>query len=182
MKRIRGEAGFTLIEICISMALLLLALALAAQILLETSQLFAETSAEALDAPVPLVITRMRADILGSTGVIPILDEEDHLIAVAVQGFGQRIVYQKDGENLFRTVVPLNGDPPEKPMLLWRGVTGWDCQILKGNLVELEVSYRRHTVPRSPLPTQPGTKRPLREELKQKMYLLPRGGGLGDSW
>ncbi len=182
MKRIRGEAGFTLVEICISMALLLLALALAAQILMETSQLFAETSGEALDAPVPLVITRMRADILGSTGVVPILDEEDHLIAVAVQGLGQRIVYQKEDENLFRTVVPLNGDPPENPVLLWRGVTGWNCQVLKGNLVDLEVTYRRRTVPRSPLPTLPGTRGLLSEELTQKMYLLPRGGGLGDRW
>lgn len=182
MKHVRGEAGFTLVEICISMVLLLVALLLAAQILMETSQLFAETSGEALDAPVPLVIARMRADILGSRGVIPILDDDETLIAIAVQGLDQRIVYQKDGENLFRTVVPLNGDPPEKPMLLWRGVTGWDCQILRGNLVELAVTYRRHTVPHSPLPHQPGTRGPLKKELTQKMHLLPRGGGLGDSW
>lgn len=178
MKR---EAGFTLVEICISMALLLVALLLAAQILMETSQLFAETSGEALDAPVPLVIARIRADILGSTGAVPIPDEDGTLGSVSVQGLGWRIVYQKVGEDLFRTVVPLNGDPPQKPVLLWRGVTGWDCQI-EGNLVELEVTYRRHTVPSSPLPTQPGTRGPLKEKLTQKMYLLPRGGGLGESW
>ena len=182
VKHVHGEAGFTLVEICISMALLLVALLLAAQILMETSQLFAETSGEALDAPVPLVIARIRADILGSTGAFPILDEEDALSAVAVQGIGQRIVYQKEGEDLFRTVVPLNGDPPQKPVLLWRGVTNWDCKVHGGNLVELKVTYRRRTVPRSPLPTLPGLRGPVTEELTQKMYLLPRGAGLGDTW
>ena len=39
----RGAAGFTLVEICVSMALLLVALLLAAQILMETSHLFDET-------------------------------------------------------------------------------------------------------------------------------------------
>lgn len=178
----KREAGFTLVEICISMALLLVALLLAAQILMETSQLFAETSGEALDAPVPLVIARIRADILGSTGAFPMPGEDGTLGAVAVQGLGQRIVYQKMGDALFRTVVPLNGDPPEKPVLLWRGVTGWGCQIHGGNLVELEVAYRRRTVRRSPLPTLPALRGPVTEELTQKMYLLPRGAGLGDTW
>lgn len=178
----RDEAGFTLIEICISIALLLVALLLAAQILMETTQLFAETSGEALDAPVPLVIARIRADILGSTGVFPIPDEDGALGLVTVQGLGRQIVYQRVGEALFRTVVPLNGDPPEKPVLLWRGVTGWDCRILGSSLVELEVTYRRRTVPHSPLPTLPGLRGPVTEELTQKMFLLPRGGGLGDTW
>lgn len=182
MKRVRREAGFTLVEICVSMALLLVALLLAAQILMETSQLFAETSGEALDAPVPLVIARIRADILGSTGAAPIPNEDGTLGAVAVQGLGWRIVYQKEGDDLFRTVVPLNGDPPQKPVLLWRGVTRWGCRVHGGNLVELDVTYRRRTVPPSPLPTLPGLRGPVIEELTQKMYLLPRGAGLGDTW
>ncbi len=177
-----GEAGFTLVEICVSMALLLVALLLAAQILMETSQLFAETSAEALDAPVPLVTARIRADVLGSTGVFPITDEDGTLDSVSVQGLSRRIVYQKVGDALFRTVVPLNGDPPEKPVLLWRGVTDWYCRIHGSNLVELAVAYHRRTVPHSPLPTLPGLRGLATEELTQKMYLLPRGAGLGDTW
>lgn len=178
----RGEAGFTLVEICISITILLVALMLAAQILMEISQLFAETSGEALDAPLPLVIARIRADIVGSTGVFPTPGEDGTLGSVAVQGLSRRIVYQREGDDLFRTVVPLNGDPPEKPVLLWRGITGWGCRIHGANLVELEVTYRRRTVPRSPLPTLPGLRGPVTEELTQRMFLLPRGGGLGDTW
>ena len=178
----RREAGFTLVEICISLALLLVALLLAAQILMETSQLFAETSGESLDAPLPLVIARIRADILGSTSTVPIPNEDGTLGAVAVYGLGRQILYQKVGDALFRRIVPLNGDPPGKPVLLWRGVTGWSCQIQGASLVELEVTYRRRTLPRSPLPALPGLRGPLTEELTQRMYLLPRGAGLGDTW
>jgi hypothetical protein len=178
----RGEAGFTLVEICISTVILLVALLLAAQILMEISQLFAETSGEALDAPVPLVIARIRADVVGSTGVSPIPDEDGTLGSVAIQGLGWQIVYQRVGDALFRTVVPLNGEPPEKPVLLWRGITSWNCRIHGSNLVELEVTYRRRTVPHSPLPTLPGLRGPVTEELTQRMFLLPRGGGLGDTW
>lgn len=178
----RGEAGFTLVEMAISLALLLVALLVAAQVLEETSKLFAETSGEALDAPVPLVIARIRADVLGSTGVIPIPDKDGDLTAISIQGFGHQILYRKLGDALFRTVAPQNGDPPGKPVLLWRGVKAWSCQIQGPRLVELEVTYSRRTSPRSPLPTLPAFRGPVTEDLTQRMYLLPRGAGLGDTW
>jgi prepilin-type N-terminal cleavage/methylation domain-containing protein len=178
----RGEAGFTLVEMTISLSLLLVALLLAAQVLEETSQLFAETSGEALDAPVSLVIARIRADVLGSLGVVPIPDEDGNLVGVSIQGFGHQILYRKLGDALFRTVVPQNGDPPGKPVLLWRGVKAWSCQIQGPRLVELEVTYQRRTVSRSPLPALPAFRGPVQEDLTQRMYLLPRGAGLGDTW
>ncbi len=176
------EAGFTLVEMSISLALLLVTLLIAAQILNETSQLFAEASGEALDAPVPLVIARIRADVVGSSGAIPISGEDGSLSMLAIQGTGRQIVYQKAGSSLFRRVVPLNGDPPEKPRLVWRGVTDWACRIDESNLVEIEVTYLRRTTPHSPLPTLPVNRGPVTETLKQRMYLLPRGAGLGDTW
>jgi Tfp pilus assembly protein PilV len=180
--RTSGQAGFTLVETCISLVLMVLALLLAAQVLMETSQIFAETSGEALDTPVPLVIARIRADVQGSTGAFPIPDADGALDTVVIQGLGRQVHYRKQGDALFRTIVPQNGDPPEKPMLLWPGVTGWGFQVHGSNLVELTVTYRRRTVPRSPLPTLPGLRGPVTEELTQKMYLLPRGAGLGDTW
>lgn len=178
----RGAAGFTLVEMAISLSLLLVTLLIAAQILTETSQLFTEASGEALDTPVPLVIARIRADVVGSSGAIPIPGKDGTLSSLAIQGTGRQIVYQKAGGSLFRRIVPLNGDPPEKPRLVWRGVTDWDCRILESHLVELEVTYLRRTTPHSPLPTLPVNRGPVTETLTQKMYLLPRGAGLGDTW
>jgi len=175
------QAGFTLVEMAVSMALLLLALALAAQVLMETSQLFAEASGEALDTPVPLVIARIRGDVQAALGVVPIPGEDGTLETLALQGANARILYRKQGDGLYRTVVPQNGLPPGKPELLWRGVTGWGCQLL-GSLVSLEVTYGRRAPPRSPLPALPAFRGPVTEELTQRMYLLPRGAGLGDTW
>lgn len=177
----RGEAGFTVLEMAISLALLLLCLLLAAQVLEETAQLFAETAGEALDTPVPLVIARIRADVQGSAVVVPIADEDGLLSSVVIHRQGYQIVYRKLGEDLYRTVIG-GGSPPGKPEVLWRGVTGWGCRVLDSNLVDLAVTYRRRTTPHSPLPTLPGQRGPLREELTQRMYLLPRGGGLGNRW
>jgi len=181
-RRSHSEAGFTVFEMAISLALLLLGLLLAAQILEETAQLFTETSGEALDTPVPLVIARIRADIQGSTGAFPVTGGDGLLVSVVLQRQGYQIVYRKLGEDLYRMVIPGDGSPPGKPEVLWKNVTGWGCRVLKGNLVDFAVTYRRRTTPHSPLPTLPGLRGPVKEDLTQRMYLLPRGRGLGDRW
>jgi len=37
-------------------------------------------------------------------------------------------------------------------------------------------------VPHTPLAVMPDYRGPLTEGLTQRLYLLPRGGGLGDTW
>lgn len=177
-----GQAGFSLIEMAVSLALLLLALAIAAQLLMETSQLFAETSGESLDTPVPLVIARIRGDVQGAVGAYPIVDPDGVLVQVVIQGFDEQISYRKSGPALYRTVEPFDGGA-KHTALLWQGVTGWGCQQIgpKG-LIQLEVSYRRRSAPSTPLPTLPAVRGPVTEQLTQRMFLLPRGAGLGETW
>jgi hypothetical protein len=180
-----GQGGFTLIEISIALLLLMLGLLLAAQLLMETSKLFAETSGEASDTPVPLVLARIRGDVQGSAAAAPVLQVDGSLAAITMVGGPEgEVVYAKQGTDLFRSIVPANGDPPGPPVLLWRGVTAWSCQIVPGttSLVDLQVTYRRRTVPHTPLAVLPAYRGPLTEDLTQRMYLLPRGGGLGDTW
>lgn len=177
-----GQGGFTLVELLIALVLLVLALTISAQLLEETAQLFAESSAEALDTPVPLVIARIRGDVQGAAGAYPILDEKGSLVRVVIQYPGSRILYEKEGETLYRTVVPDLGDP-EKPGILWRGVRDWACIEIPGTrLVDLSVTYRRRAAPRSPLPSLPIDRGPRSEELTQRLFLLPRGAGLGVTW
>jgi prepilin-type N-terminal cleavage/methylation domain-containing protein len=177
-----GQAGFTLIELSISLALLLLALGIAAQLLMETSQLFAETSGESLDTPVPLVLARIRGDVQGAAGAFPVFDDEGSLVRIVIQGLESQILYTRAGPNLYRTVEPAGGGP-RQISLLWRGVTGWSCRhdFPKG-LIELEVTYRRRSVPRTPLPALPAVRGKRTEVLTQRMFLLPRGAGLGETW
>jgi prepilin-type N-terminal cleavage/methylation domain-containing protein len=177
-----GQAGFTLLELSISLVILLVALALASQLLMETSQLFAESAGESVDAPVPLVIGRIRGDVQGATGVLPIHDESGALLQVVISGLDREIVYEKLGVALYRTVDLHDGNPAQRA-LLWPGVTGWQCVRLEPRgLILLEVRYRRRTTPRTPLPTLPALRGPLLETLTQRMFLLPRGAGLGETW
>lgn len=177
-----GQAGFTLIELSISLVLLLLALALSAQLLMETSQLLAETSGESLDTPVPLVIARIRGDVQAAVGAFPVFDEEGALVSVVIQKLEEQILYEKRGLALYRRVVPAGGGP-QRTGLLWPGVTDWSCsRIHPKGLIELEVTYHRRRVPRTPLPALPASRGALTERLTQRMFLLPRGAGLGDTW
>lgn len=177
-----GQAGFTLIELSISLAILLVALALTSQLLMETSQLFAESAGESLDAPVPLVIGRIRGDVQGATLVQPIHDDRGALLQVVIRGLDQQIVYEKLGVALYRTVEPADGSPA-RTALLWPGVIGWQCVRLEPKgLIALEVRYRRRTTPHTPLPALPAIRGPLMETLTQRMFLLPRGAGLGETW
>ncbi|HSS48920.1 MAG TPA: prepilin-type N-terminal cleavage/methylation domain-containing protein [Thermoanaerobaculia bacterium] len=184
MRNRGAQGGFTLIEISIALVLMMLGLLLAAQLLMETSKLFAETSGEAIDTPVPLVLARIRGDVQGSAAAAPVLQVDGSLAAITMLGGPDgEVVYAKQGTDLFRSVVPSNGDPPKPPSLLWRGVTAWSCQLVPGtNVVDLQVTYRRRSVPHTPLAVLPAYRGALTEELTQRMFLLPRGGGLGASW
>jgi prepilin-type N-terminal cleavage/methylation domain-containing protein len=177
-----GQKGFTLVELSIALVLMIVGLLIAADLMMETSQLFAETSAEALDTPVPLVVARIRGDVQGGTGVSEVRRYDGSLAQVVIQAAGEQIVYDQVGDMLTRTVT-VAGSPPGKPQTLWRGVAGWDCQTLPDSrLIHLSVRYRRRAVPKSPLPGLPIHRGPREELLIQSMFLLPRGAGLGETW
>jgi hypothetical protein len=181
-RRTERQGGFTLVELSIALVLLIVGLLIAADLLMETSQLFAETAGESLDTPVPLVVARIRGDVQGGTGVATVRRTDASLAQVVVQGIGEQIVYEKTGDSLLRTVA-IAGAAPRSAETLWRGVVAWNCQILPGtNLVQLSVTYQRRAVPRSPLPGLPADRGSKSELLTQSMFLLPRGAGLGDSW
>jgi prepilin-type N-terminal cleavage/methylation domain-containing protein len=176
----RRQAGFTIVEMMIALVLLLVGLMIAADLLMESSRLFVETSGEVLDNPAPLAAARMRADIQGSTSVTPLLSPLDNttLIGVDVQGGGQEIVYQKIGDTIYRSVVLFPGNPPQDPVPLWRGVTDWSCEAgSTDDPVILAVTYKRRTTPHTPLPVLPAYRGPLQVEVKETLYVLPRGHG-----
>jgi prepilin-type N-terminal cleavage/methylation domain-containing protein len=91
----RRQAGFTVIEMTIALVLLLVGLMIAADLLMESSRMFVETSGEALDTPAALTDARIRNDVQGATSVTPQISRTDgSLVAVHVQGGGEDVVYQ----------------------------------------------------------------------------------------
>jgi prepilin-type N-terminal cleavage/methylation domain-containing protein len=174
----RRQAGFTILEMLVVLVLLLVGLMIAADLLMEASRLFAETSGEALDTPVPLAAARIRADIQGSTAVVPELSPLDgKLDKVHILGGGAEVVYQKLGDTIVRSLYNPEG-PPQAPEVLWRKVTGWSCE--EGGMdapALLSVTYAQRTTPRTPLPVMPADRGPLAEEVTETLYVLPRGNG-----
>jgi len=175
----RRQAGFTIVEMMVALVLLLVGLLIAADLLDESSRLFVETSAEALDNPAPLAAARIRADIQGSTSVTPQFSPLDGTLdSVYVRGGGEEIVYQKVDDVIYRVVYPFPGSPPQDPVALWRGVSFWSCEPGGTDAPAiLSVTYSRRSTPHTPLPVMPVYRGPLEENAKETLYVLPRGNG-----
>jgi prepilin-type N-terminal cleavage/methylation domain-containing protein len=175
----RQPAGFTLIETAVALVLLLAGLLIAADLLMETARLFVETSGEALDTPVPLVLARIRGDFQDAASITPEKDDVGNLARVKILMVNREIEYQKVGDSLYRTLVADGGGAPTgEPEILWRGITAWSCTAGgKSSPVWFSVTYQRRTTAHTPLAVLPAFRGALQEKRIEKFYVLPRGQG-----
>jgi prepilin-type N-terminal cleavage/methylation domain-containing protein len=179
-----SQSGFSLVEMLIALALLALALTLSAELLMESAQLLSDSAAEQRDAPVPLILARIRGDVLGADRALMSRAEDGSLLRVLLPGHPEGLVqYEKIGGSLTRSVLDLDGTVREESVL-WPGVTGWECRAEPpgGRLVRFEVAFRRRSSRRSPLPVVPALRGPAEEDRREVLFLLPRGNGLGRTW
>ena len=177
----RRQAGFTLIELLISLVLLLVAIGIAADLLVETEQVFVDSAAEQLDPLVPLIVARIRDDVQQSAGysVVPPLGPTTQLVLLGhPEG---TVVYQKEGRDLVRLRLDEEGVTTGTWTVL-RDVVSWSAQVQTARLLRFEISYRVHAGRRSPLPTVPGERGPTSEVHTEALFVALRGGGLGASW
>lgn len=174
------QAGFTLVELLISLVVMALALALAAQVMMEGAQMLTDAAAEQADAPMPLVAIRLRSDIRAAAGaeVLPGLEGPALFLPGHPAGL---VVYQKVGDELRRTVVDETGKVRGSAPAL-RGVTAWTCAAIPPGLVAVTLSHRRSAIRGGPLPALPGRRGPRSEERTETFLVAPRGAGLGSGW
>jgi prepilin-type N-terminal cleavage/methylation domain-containing protein len=178
-----GAAGFTLVEVLVSLVLLLLALALAAQLLGETRQMFADAAREELDPAAALIATRLRGDVQGAAGAVALQGADLSCASLELVGTPEgTIVYTLVGTTLMRSVQTAGGATRQAVVL--RGATSFNCQNLPGNgvsMVRLDYQYGRSRTRRSPLPLLPAYWGPRQEQVSETLFLTPRGAGLGGS-
>ena len=175
------QAGFTLVELLISLLLMSLALALAAQVMMEGAQMLTDAAAEQADAPMPLVAARLRGDVRAAAGFEVLEGLEGPALFLEGHPAGL-VVYQKVGDELRRTVLDdetgkVRGEAPAL-----RGVTAWSCAPIAPGLVAVTLSHRRSAIRRGPLPMLPGQRGPRSEERSEIFLVAPRGAGLGTAW
>jgi hypothetical protein len=181
----RREAGYTLVELLISLLLLVLVVEIAAQLLGETQQMLVDAGREALDPAAGLVAVRLRADVLSASSAIATVKPD--LSCAYLELFGNPpgpIAYQLKGGTLVRMVLDANGVPIVSSIVL-RGATSFHCvtsSVGGPTVVLLAYRYNRSRTRRSPLMLMPALWAPAREEVRESLILTLRGAGLGTSW
>jgi prepilin-type N-terminal cleavage/methylation domain-containing protein len=184
-----AQAGFTLPELLITLALLTLVLAIAAGLLLESSRLLVETAGEQKDAPVPLILARIRGDVLGASSFVSTVATDGEAPRLLLVGHPQGTIrYEQVGAELRRGV--LAGGRLRSETVVWRGLVSWSCSPVpvpdleehRQDVLRLDFVYRRRSTPRTPLPILPAHRGPVEETRTETLFLVPRGNGLGTSW
>jgi hypothetical protein len=176
----RRNAGFVLIELLIASILLLLALALAGQLLMESAEQLVDSAGDQADPTVPQLLDRLRGDILAASGYTDC--EEDRLLLTGHPA--GLVLYQRENGLLHRAIFAADGTPKGESVP-WRGVLAWKCTSLGPQLVRLDLQYQAWAWRRSLNPQLPagaaarGKGTAVRGDT---LFLTLRGGGLGGSW
>jgi hypothetical protein len=170
-----------LLELLIALVLVSLALALTAQLLMESSQMLASAAAEQTDAPMPLVLARLRGDARAAGGfdIFPAEDGSPRLFLLGHPA--GTVVYERLGRELRRSVLKPDGTVLGASTAL-RGATGWSCSRISARLLLVTISYRRSALRVGMLPQLPSQRPPVSEERTESFLVAPRGSGLGLSW
>ena len=172
----RDQSGFALLELLIALVLVSLALGLTAQLLMESSQMLTAAAAEQTDAPMPLVLARIRGDVRASGG-FDVVEGRLYLLGHPAG----TVVYDRAGRDLRRTVLDEHGTVLGSSPAL-RGVTQWSCGAVDTRLLLITVGHRRSLVRSGVLPQMPSRRGPVSEETVESILVAPRGSGLGLSW
>jgi len=173
----RGNSGFVLVELLIASILLLLALALAAQLLMESAEQLVDSAGDQADPTVPQLLDRLRGDVLASSGYTDC--DVDRLVLTGHPA-GQ-VLYQREGGFLHRAIFAADGTPRGEGVP-WRGVISWRCRSLGPHLVRLDLQYQAWAWRRSLNPQLPAARGPATAIRGDTLFLTLRGGGLGESW
>lgn len=171
-----GEAGFTLVEILISLILLLLALGLASQLLIEGQQSLVDTAAEGVDAPAPLVVARLRGDVVSASSFAVTPSASGTGVRLTLLGHpAGEVEYEQQGSVLLRRVRDTSGNLLGEGVLLHRVGSFTAAPVGGSALLFVSVRYLAHAARKSPLPTSPGARGPTTVWKSESLYLLPRG-------
>lgn len=135
----RASGGFTLVEVLVALALTLLALTLASQLLVEAQRLFILSGREQRNPVVPVTAGRLRADIQASAAATSPGGPTAPLLLTGHPAGAVR--YELVAHELLRSVLDDGGRLRSRRPLL-RGVTAWRWRS-DGGVVSVEVDFRR---------------------------------------
>lgn len=136
-----GAAGFSLIELVVAMLLLLLVLALAGQLLVESGRIFSAAARELRSDDDDLALRWLRADLKGALPVEIWNPEWSSEPLVLLDG-GRALAWAADEGRLLRAEAAEAGAAPTERVLL-EGVVAFRWRVPTLGLIEVEIVRRR---------------------------------------
>ncbi|MEM7586992.1 MAG: prepilin-type N-terminal cleavage/methylation domain-containing protein [Acidobacteriota bacterium] len=139
----RGEKGFSLLEMIVSLAVLAIALSITSRLLLESQLRLAHSAERALDPESTLALKQIRADIRAASVVYG--DSQWSWESLRLGGHpAGALRYERMGTDLVRRLGGSLGQPTTDRTVL-RNVTVWRWRISSAaplQLVEIELGHR----------------------------------------
>jgi len=145
-RRRRAAAGFSLLELTISFLILIVALALAAQLLLAAQRQLIRGSARLVAPPAALWAEQLRLDASTATAVAAAGSTWRASPLELAYGDGRRVRYRNDDRRLLRQAWRQGEATPSSGRPMVASVDGFHWRVLPGGLrplLEVEVVYRR---------------------------------------
>ncbi len=176
--RRRREAGFSVLELLVSFAILALAMTIAGRLLLEAQARMAHSARQALEPAASIALKQVRADVRAA-GRVPAIDFEwDWGPLILLDHPAGTVRYERVDGDLVRSV----GDEGQRVVL--RPVRIWRWRLARGAplpLVEIELGHRE--IPRFALLTAAGQREaPLPVTRTLRVAASPRGAGGRSGW
>ncbi len=146
--RTRRQVGFTVIELLISTAILMLVMLIAFQMLAEAGRLLSSAQVEFAGSSMQLTTQWLRRDVQGASELGSLADLPTPG-PLELRGHREGTLrYERVGTNLDRVIVGPDGEEIGRRTVL-RGVSGWQWRSLSPGLVEVQIEYRRRVRSRS---------------------------------
>jgi len=150
-------AGFTLVEMMVTLGVLAIALALASRLLIESQLGLVRTSAE-LGNPLPrYAVTLLRLDLEEAQPIAPMMPVWRASPLVLTLPGGERVAWLgTDADALERVLLDDAGKPLVRHVVL-RDIAAWRWRPATERLIDVEITYRARDTSGVPLADVPRT-------------------------
>jgi prepilin-type N-terminal cleavage/methylation domain-containing protein len=174
----RGDLGFTLLEVVVTLAVLAVALALAGRLVLESQLALVRNQAELMNPLPRYALTRLRADVESALDVPAVLPGWRSSPLVALMPGGGRIAWQRSGDDLERVAIggAADGEDDVRHIAL-REVADWRWRVVAPGLVDAEVAFRVKDTAQVPLVGVVRSWSPPTVERRIWIRIVQRAGG-----